>query len=136
MRLSLIHLLSLRIILISMLTIALSLHYRHTHTHHHKVGTEAQLDVEYIMAIAPGAETFFYSMGDYNPSNPPDANTTNEGDSQLLLYRTIVSTPMHTYLTYSLSNTRANSYRLSLIRSTSLHPRVPAASLLAFIRRY
>ena len=30
-------------------------------------GGEAQLDVEYLMALAPGAQTYFYSLSDLNP---------------------------------------------------------------------
>jgi subtilase family serine protease len=37
-------------------------------------GGEAQLDVEYIMALAPDAETSFYSIGDYNPYSPENEN--------------------------------------------------------------
>ena len=37
-------------------------------------GGEAQLDVEYLMGLAPGADTFFYSIADLNPYN-----SDNEG---------------------------------------------------------
>jgi hypothetical protein len=37
-------------------------------------GSESTLDIQYMMAFAPGAETSFYSMGDLNPYSP-----TNEG---------------------------------------------------------
>jgi tripeptidyl-peptidase-1 len=49
-----------------------------------KPGGEAQLDVEYIMALAPGAETYFYSMADYNPNDPLNATSKNEGFLQYL----------------------------------------------------
>ena len=44
-------------------------------------GGEAQLDVEYIMGLAQGAETYFYSFGDLNPY---DSN--NEGFLSYLYY--------------------------------------------------
>lgn len=37
-------------------------------------GGEAQLDIEYLMALAPGAKTFFYSMADFNPNKPINSN--------------------------------------------------------------
>lgn len=61
-------------------------------------GGEAQLDVEYIMALAPGADTFFYSMRDYNPFD--GQNHTNEG---FLAYLTYVSRQTNPPLVHSLS---------------------------------
>ena len=37
-------------------------------------GGEGQLDLEYMMALAPGADTFYYSFSDLNPFN-----AANEG---------------------------------------------------------
>ena len=61
-------------------------------------GGEAQLDVEYIMALAPGAETYFYSMSNYNPFD--GKNHTNEG---FLAYLTYVSRQTNPPLVHSLS---------------------------------
>jgi hypothetical protein len=58
-------------------------------------GGEAQLDVEYITAIAPGAETYFYSFSDRNPYN-----YANEG---FLAYLTFVSHEKYPPLVHSLS---------------------------------
>lgn len=62
-------------------------------------GGEAQLDVEYIMALAPGADTYFYSMGDYNPNNPVNV-TLNEG---FLAYLQLVANQTYPPLVHSLS---------------------------------
>lgn len=62
-------------------------------------GGEAQLDVEYIMALAPGAETYFYSMGNYNPNDPP-GHLTNEG---FLSYLQVVEMQEYPPLVHSLS---------------------------------
>ena len=63
-------------------------------------GGEAQLDVEYIMALAPGADTFFYSMADlqYDPS--PFGTIDNEG---FLSYLYIVGNQTNPPLVHSLS---------------------------------
>jgi tripeptidyl-peptidase-1 len=58
-------------------------------------GGEAQLDVEYIMALAPQADTFFYSFSDLNPYDP-----INEG---FLSYLTYVGNQQHPPLVHSLS---------------------------------
>lgn len=58
-------------------------------------GGEAQLDVEYIMALAPGADTYFYSFSDLNPYN-----SINEG---FLAYLTYVSQESYPPLVHSLS---------------------------------
>jgi tripeptidyl-peptidase-1 len=58
-------------------------------------GGEAQLDVEYIMALAPGADTYFYSFSDLNPNAPE-----NEG---FLAYLTFVGSQAHPPLVHSLS---------------------------------
>jgi tripeptidyl-peptidase-1 len=63
-------------------------------------GGEAQLDVEYIMALAPGAETYFYSMADYNPNDPVNATDRNEG---FLEYLYTVDTQEYPPLVHSLS---------------------------------
>lgn len=60
-----------------------------------KPGGEAQLDVEYIMGIAPKAETFFYSFSDLNPYSPE-----NEG---FLAYLTYVNNQEYPPLVHSLS---------------------------------
>ena len=44
-------------------------------------GGEAQLDVEYIVGLANGADTFFYSFSDLNPYDP-----VNEGFLEYLYY--------------------------------------------------
>lgn len=61
-------------------------------------GGEAQLDVEYIMALAPNADTYFYSMGDYNPNDPVEG--INEG---FLAYLLIVQNQTYPPLVHSLS---------------------------------
>ena len=58
-------------------------------------GYEAQLDVEYIMAMAPNADTYFYSMGDLNPED-----SSNEG---FLSYLYIVGNQTYPPLVHSLS---------------------------------
>jgi len=58
-------------------------------------GGEAQLDVEYIMALAPNANTYFYSFSDLNPYDP-----INEG---FLAYLTYVSNQESPPLVHSLS---------------------------------
>ena len=64
-------------------------------------GGEAQLDVEYIMALAPGADTFFYSMYD-NVSSPSPwgGPISNEG---FLSYLYVVSNQTNPPLVHSLS---------------------------------
>ena len=42
-----------------------------------KPGGEGQLDLEYMMALAPGADTYYYSFSDLNPFNPGDDEATN-----------------------------------------------------------
>jgi len=58
-------------------------------------GYEAQLDVEYIMAMATNADTFFYSFGDLNPYD-----ISNEG---FLSYLYFVGNQTHPPLVHSLS---------------------------------
>lgn len=60
-------------------------------------GGEAQLDVEYIMALAPGAPTYFYSYSELNPANP---EYNNEG---FLSYLTDVNNMADIALVQSLS---------------------------------
>jgi len=58
-------------------------------------GGEAQLDVEYMMALAPQADTYFYSFSDLNPYDP-----VNEG---FLTYLTFVGNQQSPPLVHSLS---------------------------------
>jgi tripeptidyl-peptidase-1 len=58
-------------------------------------GGEAQLDVEYIMALAPNATTYFYSMSDLNPYDP-----INEG---FINYLWVVGNQTNPPLVHSLS---------------------------------
>jgi subtilase family serine protease len=58
-------------------------------------GGEAQLDVEYIMALAPNADTYFYSFSDLNPNSP--------GDEGFLAYLTYVGAERNPPLVHSLS---------------------------------
>jgi tripeptidyl-peptidase-1 len=70
-------------------------------------GGEAQLDVEYIMALAPGADTFFYSMEELNPYDP-----INEG---FLAYLYVVGNQTNPPLVHSLSygDVEANVFNAS-----------------------
>ena len=64
-------------------------------------GGEAQLDVEYIMALAPGADTFFYSFGDLvSDPSPWDGPINNEG---FLSYLYVVGNQTNPPLVHSLS---------------------------------
>lgn len=65
-----------------------------------KPGGEAQLDVEYIMALAPGAPTYFYSIGTYNPNDPVNTTSHNEG---FLDYLQLVESQAYPPLVHSLS---------------------------------
>lgn len=65
-----------------------------------KPGGEAQLDVEYIMALAPNAPTYFYSIGTYNPNDPVNTTSHNEG---FLDYLTMVESQEYPPLVHSLS---------------------------------
>jgi hypothetical protein len=58
-------------------------------------GGEGQLDIEYLMALAPGAETFYYSFSDLSPYN-----TANEG---FLAYLYFVGNETNPALVHSLS---------------------------------
>ena len=60
-----------------------------------KPGGEGQLDLEYMMALAPGADTFYYSFSDLNPFNP-----ANEG---FLAYLYFVGDQAYPPLVHSLS---------------------------------
>ena len=60
-----------------------------------KPGGEGQLDLEYMMALAPGADTFYYSFSDLNPFNP-----ANEG---FLAYLFFVGNQAYPPLVHSLS---------------------------------
>eukprot|EP01033_Poteriospumella_lacustris_P011452 gene11452-8148_t len=65
-----------------------------------KPGGEAQLDVEYIMALAPNAPTYFYSIGTFNPNDPVNTTSHNEG---FLDYLQLVESQEYPPLVHSLS---------------------------------
>lgn len=77
-------------------------------------GGEAQLDVEYIMALAPKAATYFYSMNESNPTDP--AGTKKEDSNEgFLTYLELVDSQEYPPLVHSLSygDVEAQVYNLS-----------------------
>ena len=48
-------------------------------------GGEGQLDLEYMMALAPGSDTFYYSFSDLNPFN-----AANEGAAPATCHKSFV----------------------------------------------
>ena len=66
-----------------------------------KPGGEAMLDVEYIMALAPNADTRFYSMADYNPNDTP--HTAAERNEGFLVWLMAVNGQKSPALVHSLS---------------------------------
>lgn len=78
-----------------------------------KPGGEAQLDVEYIIGMAPGAQTYFYSFSDLNPYNE-----ANEG---FLAYLYYVGSQVNPPLVHSISygDVEANVFNASNPGSSS-----------------